>query len=118
LVRTRKKSAQREDKIALKEAEMELKQGHAERALSLAERALFESIERTTGVKARGVMRHELAVVLSSHGLSAELAEEVQRCLVELETSRYGTEQRDAAGLLARVRSLIAQLPTRRGRAS
>lgn len=118
-LRARKADVRVDPQATLRAAEGELKAGNAERALLVAERALFEAIERSTGVKARGVMRSDVARVLRSHGCGADQATEIQRCLEDLEASRYGSSSHEPSALLEQVRSAIKDLPRpRKGRGS
>ncbi len=99
-------------KAELKAAEEALREGDRNRALSLAERALFDAIERATGIKARGLLRNEVAQGLAKAGLNEALANDAQGTLQRLEECRYGSPEDDPAALFSQVRSLVGKLST------
>ncbi|HSC86753.1 MAG TPA: BatD family protein, partial [Polyangiaceae bacterium] len=61
------------------------------------ERALYDALERATGLKGRGVLRAHLAAALREAGLAAELAEGAQSCALALEALRYEAATSGAA---------------------
>ena len=89
-----------------------MREGDRNRALSLAERALFDAIERATGIKARGLLRNEVAQGLAKAGLNEALANDAQGTLQRLEECRYGSPEDDPAALFSQVRSLVGKLST------
>jgi hypothetical protein len=103
-------------------AELELAKTHARSgdlpATSAAvERAVHLSIESATGLKARGVLRSELAKELVSRGLSPHTAEQVVALLETTETARFvhGQSPSQAADVLARAEALLPALRGKRG---
>lgn len=84
-------------------------------ALASLERALFLALENATGVKARAVLRDELAATLGRSGLADELGKQVAPLLTELEAARF-TRQGDMDSLFARTRILIHSLPAPKSR--
>ncbi len=56
------------------------------------ERALYEAIETGLGIKARGVLRGELARQLERAGVHAARSEETTRAIADLETLRFTGE--------------------------
>lgn len=116
LLQARKTKARSEVKQDLKLGQAALKEGDKNRALQLAERALFDAMERSTGIKGRGVLRSEIAQSLKSRGVPEQVALLAQRCLQDLESSRYGSDVGDPALLIDRVEQVVKQLPRpRRG---
>lgn len=108
--RKRLESRKQTARIDLKSAGEALATGNKNSALQLSERALFEAIESATGLKARGLMRDDLARVLIQRGLSSEQAGRIQACLVQLEAARYGSEQDDPSTLFTEARKLVQEL--------
>lgn len=102
-------------------AELELARTHGKSAelLSTAaavERAVHLAVEGATGLKARGVLRSDLARELTARGLAQATAEEVVSLLETTETARFvqGPAQGEAAELLARTETLLATLRGKR----
>ena len=77
-----------------------------------AERALHLALEGATGLKARGVLRRELAATLETRGLSRATAEEVVSVLESLELARLvqGQAEGEASTLLKRTETLVQSL--------
>lgn len=81
-----------------------------------AERALHFALEGATGLKARGVLRRELASTLEARGLSPTTAKEAVDLLEALELARFvqGQDQGEAGGdagaLFSRSESLVQTL--------
>jgi hypothetical protein len=114
LLETRKSKARSEVKLDLKSGWAALKEGDKNRALQLAERALFDALERSTGIKGRGVLRSEISQALEDRGVSAQVAMQAQTCLQDLEASRYGSDLVEPQVLLDRVARVVKQLPRSR----
>jgi hypothetical protein len=108
--RTRSESKKKTAQVDLKSAGEALASGNKNQALQLAERALFEAIERATNIKARALMRSDIARVLSHNQVPADLATRIQTCLVQLETLRYGSEDDDPSALFAEASALVTEL--------
>jgi hypothetical protein len=77
-----------------------------------AERALHLALEGATGLKARGVLRSELAATLQARGLTRETADEVVSLLESLELARLvqGQAEGEARTLLTRTETLVQSL--------
>jgi hypothetical protein len=77
-----------------------------------AERALHLALEGATGLKARGVLRSQLAATLQTRGLPREAAEEVVNVLESLELARLvqGHAEGEASTLLKRTETLVQSL--------
>lgn len=108
--RTRSESKKKTAQVDLKSAGEALASGNKNQALQLAERALFEAIERATNIKARALMRSDIARVLSHNQVPADLATRIQTCLVQLETLRYGSGDDDPSALFAEASALVTEL--------
>jgi hypothetical protein len=79
-----------------------------------AERALYNGVEWATGVKARAVLRADLARVLSGAGLPEPLAARVGELLDACGQLRFGGADRaQATAVLADVEALVKQLVRR-----
>lgn len=86
-------------------------QGDVDGAVIALERTLFLALEHSTGIKGRGVLRERLAETLAQAGLTADLAAQVVSLLGDLEALRF-TRSGDLGSLVARAKTLIANLPT------
>jgi hypothetical protein len=62
---------------------------------STAERALFLSIEKGYAIKARGILKAELAPALEAAGVSSELAERARELLARCDELRFAGEAHD-----------------------
>jgi hypothetical protein len=81
------------------------------------ERAIFLAIEDATGLKARGVLRDQLADELRGEGVDVTLARDLVQLLEALEAWRF-TRQGDVGPLLDTAAKLVGQLrASARGRA-
>lgn len=78
-------------------------------ATASLERAVFLAIEDATGLKARGVLRSQLADQLQHAGLDVTLARELVQLLEALEAWRF-TRQGDVGQLLDTAGKLLGQL--------
>jgi BatD DUF11 like domain len=121
--RKRKKTHERLAQAALKDAELAANSSDAAASASAVERAVFTAIEGACGLKARAVLREELASTLEERGLAPELASETLAVLEGCDALRFtgaGDEvapealRRRAAGL---VRKLSRAHRRARGRA-
>jgi hypothetical protein len=81
------------------------------------ERALYRAIEATTGLKARGILRHELERTLLSRGFAAPLAREVVAALEQCDLLRFDQRKPEhARELAAQARTLTKKLTAQRPR--
>jgi hypothetical protein len=60
-----------------------------------AERALFLSIEKGSGIKARGILKAQLAPALEAAGVTRELAERARELLARCDELRFAGEAHD-----------------------
>ncbi|HEY6725556.1 MAG TPA: BatD family protein [Polyangiaceae bacterium] len=102
---------------ALQSAEKALQQGRGQEAIAAAERALFHAIEGATGLKGRGILRHELAPKLEEAAVDPATAAELTELLAACESARFtGGDEPDAARqIVGKTRRSVAAL-TRLGR--
>jgi hypothetical protein len=84
------------------------------RLAALAERALLASIEKATGVKARGLLKSELAPALSGAGLAQSQAESAARLLVTCDELRFAGEAIDVSAFAAEVQATCAAIARRK----
>jgi hypothetical protein len=88
-------------------------------AASAVERALYRAIESATLLKARGVLRQDLARTLSSQGFDATLSREVVEALEECDLLRFTAGDPARATKLAHdARTLTKKLTAHRPRAA
>jgi hypothetical protein len=81
---------------------------------SAAERAVYNAIEWATGIKARALLRSDLARELGQAGLAPELANRVGELLDACNQLRFGNADRGRAeALIADVDALVKQLVRR-----
>jgi hypothetical protein len=81
---------------------------------SAAERAIYNAIEWATGIKARAVLRSDLARELAQAGLPPEIASRVGELLEAVSQLRFGAADRARAeAVLADVEALVKQLVRR-----
>lgn len=78
-------------------------------ATASLERAVFLAIEDATGLKARGVLRNQLADQLEGAGLDVTLARDLVQLLEALEAWRF-TRQGEVGQLLDTASKLVSQL--------
>jgi len=102
---------------ALVSAEKALGQGHGKEAIAGAEKALFLAIEGATGIKGRGLLRHELEQKLKESAVAPAIATELTELLQSCETARFTGEAEPGAAteIVANTRRHLAAL-TRFGR--
>jgi hypothetical protein len=79
-----------------------------------AERVLFLAIERATGLKARGVLKAELASTLERHEVEAKLAERATQLLARCDELRFAGEALDLPSFGAEVREISQKLGQRK----
>jgi hypothetical protein len=84
--------------------------GEAANVASAAERALFLAIERATGLKARGILKTELATTLAHAQVPRELAELAAQQLGRCDELRFAGEAVELLAFSAQVRALCQQL--------
>jgi hypothetical protein len=77
---------------------------------SAAERALFLSIEKGYGVKARGILKAQLAPALQAAGVSPELAERARELLARCDELRFAGEAHDLARFASEARETCHRL--------
>ncbi|HEX2877741.1 MAG TPA: BatD family protein, partial [Polyangiaceae bacterium] len=81
---------------------------------SAAEKVLFLAIERATGLKARGVLKAELASTLTRHEIPTQLAEQATRLLSRCDELRFAGEALDLPSFGAEVREISQKLGQRK----
>jgi len=79
-----------------------------------AERALFLAIERATGLKARGVLKTELAQTLARAQVPRDLAEQAAQQLGRCDELRFAGEAVELQSFSAEVRAICQQLGPRK----
>ncbi len=92
--------------------------GNAASSASAAERALFLAIEKATGLKARGVLKAELAGALDKADVPREIAEQAAGLLGRCDELRFAGEAVDLASFSAEVREICRKLDQRKARAN
>lgn len=97
---------------ALQNAEKALREAEGQQAIANAERALFHAIEGATGLKGRGLLRHELGQKLDEAGVDPGTARELTELLGACEAARFTGESRpDAATeIVAQTRQVLYAL--------
>ena len=75
---------------------------------------LVLAIERATGLKARGVLKEELASTLERHGVEAKLAEQATQLLARCDELRFAGEALDLPSFGAEVREISQKLGQRK----
>lgn len=85
---------------------------HAEVATTAgaAERALFLSIEKGSGIKARGILKAQLAAALEAAGVGPQLAEHARDLLARCDELRFAGEAHDLQQFAADVRETCQKL--------
>jgi hypothetical protein len=96
-LRAREASKLKKARAALGEAKSMAKDGKQGDAASEIERALYLALEGVSGVKARGLLRHELPGALAAVGLSDELGQNAVRLLERCDSMRFTKD--DAIGV-------------------
>jgi BatD DUF11 like domain len=92
--------------------------GEAASVASAAERVLFLAIERATGLKARGVLKAELAETLTRADVPREVAELAAQLLRRCDQLRFAGEAVELASFSAEVRAICQQLGQRKAAAT
>jgi hypothetical protein len=99
---------------ALSQLATATRDGHAANVASAAERALFVAIERATGLKARGILKTELAPSLVRAHVPRELAEQAAQQLARCDALRFAGEAEELVSFSALVRAICQQLGQRK----
>ena len=73
-------------------------------AASAAERALFLSIQKGTGIKARGILKSELAAALEAAGVTPAVAASARDLLARCDELRFAGEALDLGTFVSEVR--------------
>lgn len=129
LVRALRQRLSRERDSAKRQAQQQLelckdltKNGDAPAAASALERALVIAIETATGLRARGIIRSQLADNLAGAGVPQEQAQAIVDVLQICDSVRFtGAEPTELSGAITKAQPLIEQLTRReagRSRAS
>ncbi|HXK19965.1 MAG TPA: BatD family protein [Polyangiaceae bacterium] len=90
--------------------------GDATGSAGPAERALFIAIERATGLKARGVLKAELASALARAEVQSDVAERAARLLDDCDQLRFAGEAVELLSFAAEVREICQKLSMRKVR--
>lgn len=91
------------------------KRGRPHEAVAALEKAVFAAIEQATGLRARGVLRSELAHALAARGVTEPLGQQLAELLEACEAARFtGGGRGSGPSLTERAASAIAELGTRR----
>jgi len=77
---------------------------------SAAERALVIAVERATALKARGVLKSELAARLAEAGVSRDVADDAAQLLARCDELRFAGEALDLRDFAARVSDVCGKL--------
>jgi hypothetical protein len=109
---TKRRSAERGIDQALTEARGAAKADNRAGALGPLERALYQAIERVTGLKARALLLDDVPAALEARGVDAELAAEIKNVLASLEGARFVPDVAapSAHGLFERAESVVRKL--------
>jgi len=99
---------------ALAQLSRSAKAGDAASSASAAERALFVAIEKTTGLKARGVLKTELGGALAKAEVPSEVAERAAALLDDCDQLRFAGEAVELSRFAAEVRDVCQKLGARR----
>lgn len=103
---------------ALDEAETQLaataRSGNAAATAGAAERALFVAIEKGTQLKARGILKSQLASTLSETNVPPDLSQATARLLDRCDQLRFAGEAEDLSSFAAEVQKTCAALAVRR----
>lgn len=103
---------------ALAQLDEAAKQGHASAVASAAERALFLTIEKATGLKARGVLKRDLPRKLADSGVETADAQTLAQLLASCDELRFVADAVDAQTLAADVKAACKKLLQRKPRPS
>jgi hypothetical protein len=90
--------------------------GSAAGSARAAERALFLGIEKSTGLRARGVLKSELAAALSKAGVEGKVAERTAALLGRCDELRFAGEAVELASFAAQVRETCQELGQQKAR--
>lgn len=116
----RRRLSQRRDSLAaaLDEASTRLRtgarSGDAAASAGAAEKVLFLAIERATGIKARGVLKADLASALERHEVPRQLAEQATRLLARCDELRFAGEALDLPSFGEQVLDISQKLGQRK----
>jgi hypothetical protein len=112
----RRSSATRQLAKALAEARRLTESGDDKGACSAIEKALMLDIEAKTGLKARGILRRELADELVAAGCDEECSKEVAAILTGVDELRFGQSDATLKDLVSRTSSVTKRLhPKKKG---
>jgi hypothetical protein len=103
-------------KESLSAAHKSAEQGDLPATLRELERALYEGLERISGLKGRGVLRQHLAQAAREAGLAAELSEKVGTAALALEALRYEIPAPAARTVLAQWSPVIEELARKKAK--
>lgn len=91
-------------------ARAQFQTGHVSEGLGELERALISAIFDATGLRARGILKSDLAKELHQAGLPENLSGEVALLLEELETARYAPTTTGGKEMAAQAEQVVRQL--------
>jgi hypothetical protein len=94
----------------LRDAHALERQGRARDAIGPVEKAIFVAIEQATGLRARGVLRSELAAALAERGVDEELGQELSALLERCEAARFGAGSQEGPSLATRAEAALTGL--------
>ena len=103
---------------ALSQLASATRSGDATASAGAAERALCLAIEKATGLKARGILKTELATALTAAAVPGELAERAASLLGRCDELRFAGEALDLAAFGAEVRETCQKIDQRQARAT
>lgn len=95
---------------ALREAREAASRGDGRAAATSIERAVYATIEEQTGLKARGVLRADLAETLKAEGLEATAAQAVVALLDSLDDLRFTAANASADAVVSRAQGIVSRL--------
>lgn len=95
---------------ALGQLSLAASKGDVSATASAAERALFMSIEKGYGIKARGILKARLAPALQAAGVASDLAERTRELLARCDELRFAGEAHDLARFASEARDTCHRL--------
>ena len=101
---------------AIREARQAAAAGDGAKAASALERGVFLAIEGAVGVRARALLRDELADKLTDAGMTTELADRIVATLSDCDLLRFGEDGEQAKGSAKEVADRGAELVKSLGR--
>jgi hypothetical protein len=103
---------------ALREADEKARSGRTAETAGAVERALFRAIEAGTGLKARALLRDELASALAASGVPKGTVDDALSLLDACEALRFteGTGETSPKALFDKARAVAAELARKRRR--